>query len=186
MSILAIASNSAKEMTLSRPTSEDKWSRPLPRQVKVNVDAAFFEDSRSGAVGAVLRDYQGQFIAASCKFIPHLTSAMMAEAMAMKEGLSLANSKGCSSVIAEGDSMETIQACTGSDVWWTKPAAIYADCVDLATQIGQVSFNHCQWEANMCAHVIARKSFNSISSCIWDDDPPRFLVSYLTNDVTVL
>jgi hypothetical protein len=37
----------------------------------------------------VLRDYQGQFIAALCKFIPHLTSAMMVEAMAMKEGLSL-------------------------------------------------------------------------------------------------
>jgi hypothetical protein len=85
MSTLAIASNSAKTMTLSRPTSEDRWSRPLPRQVKVNVDASFFEDSQSGAVGAVLWDYQGQFIAASCKFFPHLTSAMMVEAMAMKE-----------------------------------------------------------------------------------------------------
>jgi ribonuclease HI len=186
MSILAIASNSAKAMTSYRPTTDDRWSKPLPRQVKVNVDASFFEDSRSGAVGAVLRDYQGQFIAASCKFIPHLTSAMMVEAMAMKEGLNLAIGKGCNSVIAEGDSMETIQACSGSDVWWTEPAAIYADCVDLATQIGQVSFIHCQREANMCAHVIARESFNSRSSCIWDDDPPRFLVSYLTNDVTVL
>jgi hypothetical protein len=66
-----------------------------------------------------------QFIAASCKFIPHLTFAMMAEAMEMTEGLSVANSKGCNSVIAEGDLMETIQACMGSDVWWTEPAAIY-------------------------------------------------------------
>jgi hypothetical protein len=40
---------------------------------------------------------------------------MMAEAMAMREGLSLANSKGCNSVIAEGDSLETIQACAGND-----------------------------------------------------------------------
>jgi ribonuclease HI len=117
-------------MRLSRPTSEGRWSRPPPRQVKVKVDAFFFKDSRSGAVGATLRDYQGLFIAASCKFIPHLTSAMMAEAMAMKEGLSLANSKGCNSVIAEGDSMETIQTCTGSDVWWTEPATIYADCIN--------------------------------------------------------
>jgi ribonuclease HI len=165
MSILAIASNSAKAMTSCRPSTDVRWSKPLPRQVKVNVDASFFEDSRSGAVGAVLRDYQGQFIAASCKFIPHVNSAMMAEAMTMKEGLNLAISKGCNSVIAEGDSMETIQACSGSDVWWTEPAAIYADCVDLATQIGQVSFIHCQREANMCAHVIARESFNSRSSC---------------------
>jgi hypothetical protein len=101
------------------------WIRPLPRQVKVNVDATFFEDSRSGAVSAVLRDFQGQFIAASCKYIPHLTSVEMAKAMAMKEDLILANSKGCDLFNAEGDSLETIQACTGSDAWWTEPASIY-------------------------------------------------------------
>jgi hypothetical protein len=59
MLILAIASNSAKAMKLPRPTSEDRWSRPLPRQVKVNVDASFVEDSRSGVVGAIPRDDQG-------------------------------------------------------------------------------------------------------------------------------
>jgi hypothetical protein len=90
---------------------------------------------------------------------------MMAEAMAMKEGLSLANSKGCNSVITEGDSMETIQACTGSDVWWTELAPICADCVDLATSIGKVGFSYCQREANMCAHVKSRESFNSRFSC---------------------
>jgi ribonuclease HI len=160
--------------------------RPPPRHVKLNVDALFFEDSHSGAVGAILRDYQGQFIAASCKFLPHLASARMAEALAMKEGLSLANSKGCGSIIAESDSLETIQACSGDEAWWTEPAAIYADCVDLATLIGQVSFNHCVREANMPAHVIARECFVSESCCTWDDDPPRFLVSSLTNDVTIL
>jgi hypothetical protein len=52
--------------------------------------------------------------------------------------------------------------------------------------IGQVRFTHCLREANKAAHVIARESFNSRLSCIWDDDPPRFLVSYLINDVTIL
>jgi hypothetical protein len=36
----------------------------------------------------------------------------MEEALAMKEGLLLANRMGCNSVIAEGDSTETIEACT--------------------------------------------------------------------------
>jgi ribonuclease HI len=110
----------------------------------------------------------------------------MAEALAMKEGLILASAKGCNSVIAEGDSLETIQACEGGDAWWTAPAAIYADCVDIATLIGQVRFTHCPREANKAAHVIARESFNSRLSCTWDDDPPRFLVRYLINDVTIL
>jgi hypothetical protein len=40
-----------------RQSSEVTWFKPEPRQVKVNVDAFFFEDTRSGAVGAVLRDF---------------------------------------------------------------------------------------------------------------------------------
>jgi hypothetical protein len=36
-----------------------------------------------------------------------------AEAMAMKEGLLLTTSTGCNAIIAESDSSETIDACTG-------------------------------------------------------------------------
>jgi ribonuclease HI len=87
--------------------------------VKVNVDASFYADTCTCAVGAVLRDYQGHLIAASCKFLPQVASAAMAEAIAMKEALSLVTSKGCSEVIAEADSLEIIQACTGQETWWT-------------------------------------------------------------------
>jgi ribonuclease HI len=77
-------------------------------KVKENVDAAY-----SGAVGVILRDYQGHFIAAAGKYIPHLASVTMAEAFAMKEGLSLAVQRGCNLIIAESDSLEIIEACTG-------------------------------------------------------------------------
>jgi hypothetical protein len=45
MSILAIAANSAKEAKHTSPSREARWTRLLSRQVKINVDAAFFEDS---------------------------------------------------------------------------------------------------------------------------------------------
>jgi hypothetical protein len=66
-----------------------------------------------GATGAVIRDYQGYFVAASTNYIPHVSSASMAEAIAMKEGLLLTNRLGCSSIIAESDSIVTIDACKG-------------------------------------------------------------------------
>jgi hypothetical protein len=31
---------------------------------------------------------------------------------------------GCSRVQAETNSIETIEACTGEDVWWSEPSAI--------------------------------------------------------------
>jgi hypothetical protein len=57
MSILAIAANSAKAAQSMIQTTEVAWIKPEPRQVKVNIDASFFEDSQSGAVGAVLHDF---------------------------------------------------------------------------------------------------------------------------------
>jgi ribonuclease HI len=66
-----------------------------PRQVKLNVDASFFKKEHAGGMGAVLRDYQGNVIAASCKYLPHVASSEMAEAIAMKAGLDLVNSIRC-------------------------------------------------------------------------------------------
>jgi hypothetical protein len=66
---------------------EVKWVRPEPRHIKLNVEAAFHDDRKAGATGAVLRDYQGRFVAACVKYIAHVASATMVEAYAMKEGL---------------------------------------------------------------------------------------------------
>jgi hypothetical protein len=60
----------------------EKWSRPEPRQVKLNVDASFYDDLKAGATRAVLRDYKGEFIAASSTYIPHVPSAIDAWLMA--------------------------------------------------------------------------------------------------------
>jgi ribonuclease HI len=68
-----------------------KWEKPLARQVKVNVDGSFSQASHVGAAGAVMRDYNENFMAASTVYLPNITSANVAEAMAMKEGLALAS-----------------------------------------------------------------------------------------------
>jgi hypothetical protein len=89
----------------------------------------------------------------------------------------------CSQVIAEADSLETIQACTGQETWWTEPAAIFADCVDLASLIDGIKFSHCPREVNRVAHELARECFRSKISCTWDDDPPSFLLSRLIDEL---
>jgi hypothetical protein len=83
---LSITSNAMKVLK-SAGTMEARWSKPKPRHVKLNVDASFPEDRHAGAAGAVLRDFEGNFIDASCVFIPHVTTPSMAEAIAMREGL---------------------------------------------------------------------------------------------------
>jgi ribonuclease HI len=186
MSILAIVANSARAMKIQGNSETVKWLKPDPRYIKLNVDAAYHEDQRAGATGAVLRDYEGRFVAASNTVIPHVASAAMAEAIAMKNGLLLANRMGCNRIQAESDSLEIIDACSGGDRWWSEATAVFADCVDLVTTIGDVSFNYCPREANKVAHELARASFTNANSCNWDDEPPRFLLPFLLDDVTIL
>jgi ribonuclease HI len=143
-------------------------------------------DEGAGAIGAILRNCQGEFVAASTKYIPHVSSAAMAEALAMNEGLCLAQNLGLSRIQAESNSMETIQACTGEEVWLTASAAIFADCIDTVASIGSVKFNCCLREANQTAHELARVCFSDKTSCNWVDEPPTFLLSKLISDVTIL
>jgi hypothetical protein len=75
----------------------------------------------------------------------------MAEAIAMKQGLALANRLGCTRIQAESDSLDTIDACTGEDYWWSEASAVYANCVDISIAIGSVSFKHCPREVNKVA-----------------------------------
>jgi hypothetical protein len=111
---------------------------------------------------------------------------MMAKAIAMKEGLELANSLSMSRIQAESDSTEIINACKGDERWWNEASAVFADCVDLVTAIGDVFISHCPREANRVAHELDRFCFSNCSSCNWVDEPPRFLLESLLNDVTVL
>jgi ribonuclease HI len=185
MSILTITANASKSKVKGEPRSE-RWTRPEPRFLKLNVDTLFHVEDCTGAVGAVIRDYDGRLVVASCSFLSRVSSVAMAEAHAMKYGLVLAEKLGCNRIIAESDSLETIEACTGEDRWWNESAAIYADCIDTASNIGDVSFKFCPREANQVAHELASYSYSNKISCNWDDDPPSFLLDKLLSDVTIL
>ena len=84
---------------------------------------------------------------------------MTVEAMAMRDGLYLANSLGFNRVEAESDSLNVVNYCQGQAQWWDAAAAIFAECVDIATSIRKVIFNHCFRDANSVSHELAKFSF---------------------------
>jgi ribonuclease HI len=130
-----------------------------PRTLKVNVDGSFHPDSHAGWTGAIMRDFEGKFVAAASSYLTNIDSAAIAEAYAMREGLKLANLMGYNNIVMESDSLEIVEACTGETTWWTTSSAIYADCVDYAANIGNVHYRFCHREANEVAHELARECF---------------------------
>jgi hypothetical protein len=86
----------------------------------------------------------------------------------------IAHRLGCNVVVSKADSLETIESCTGEETWGMMFTAIYADCVDLDTSIGVVSFKFYPREANKTAHELVRECFASKVFCNWDNEPPSF------------
>ncbi|KAE8806492.1 Superoxide-generating NADPH oxidase heavy chain subunit B [Hordeum vulgare] len=144
------------------------------------------ENEGSGSTAGILRDEKGGFIAGFCRFIPFTADVVTIEAMAMRDGLHLVNSLGFNRVEAESDSLSVIKCCQGQDQWWDAAAAVFAECIDMATSIGKVIFSHCFREANSVAHELAKFSFCNKVEDNWTNEPPEFLVSQLVNDVLII
>jgi hypothetical protein len=125
-------------------------------------------------------------VVATTVYLPNIASSVAVEATAMREGHSLTTRLGCNNVQMRSDSSDTVEACSGDQVWWGENSAIFADCVDFVVLVRGVTFKHCLREANEVSHTLARDSFSNKTSCNWVDKPPRFLLDRLINDVTIL
>ncbi|KAE8711725.1 hypothetical protein F3Y22_tig00110279pilonHSYRG00089 [Hibiscus syriacus] len=77
------------------------WTIPPAGFIKVNVDGSYDKDLRTGGICCVLRDSTGQFLAGCSSGIPHAMDAFPVESLACLEGLNLALSLGCRSLVVE-------------------------------------------------------------------------------------
>jgi hypothetical protein len=93
------------------------WSKPPSGQYKLNVDAAFFPNG-GGAIAAVIRDSKGEAIVGGARPFLNIPDATSAEASALRYGLELLETIGCTPVIVESDSLELVKVCNKEvDLW---------------------------------------------------------------------
>ena len=64
--------------------------------------------------------------------------------------------------------------------------AIYDECNIVWGGFQEISIEHSSREANQVAHELARQAMFTKENCIWDDDPPSFIIPFLSNGVTIL
>ena len=122
----------------------------------LNVDASYNQDRGIGSTGAVIRDFSGSFIAAAARFIEHVQDAPMAEAMALKEGLLLAQQIGCNRLMIQSDCLEVVETMKQDGISATAILNRYDECSQLWQDYVSISIEHCNREANKVAHEVAR------------------------------
>ena len=75
------------------------WKKPPEDFLMLNVDASYNPDRGMGSTGAVIRDHTGSFVIAGARFFENILDAPMAETLALREGIILAQQIGCSKLL---------------------------------------------------------------------------------------
>jgi hypothetical protein len=107
----------------------------------------------------------------------------MAEAYALRDGISLAQHLGFQNFIIQSDNMQVIDTMLSGGISSTSSAAILEDYRMLSLGMRKITFQHCHRETNKVADELARHSYLNHVDCFWDDEPPIFLFPKLINDV---
>ena len=94
-------------------------------------------------MGAVLRDDKGRFIAGGNMKIDYCADVLMAEALALRFGLTLAQRAGCNRPIINSDNLEVIDTMQDGGHSAGAGAAIFDDCFYYACNFVITRFEHC-------------------------------------------
>jgi len=81
------------------------WKLPPARFVKINVDTTFKAESQQIATGVVIRDENGQVLAAKCKWYGSIPNILSVEAYAATDGAVLMDLLNRPKVMMETDSL---------------------------------------------------------------------------------
>uniref|UniRef100_A0A803R262 RNase H type-1 domain-containing protein n=1 Tax=Cannabis sativa TaxID=3483 RepID=A0A803R262_CANSA len=137
---------------------KELWVKPDIRVVKVNVDAAFFEDESRFGFGMVARDHMGRFLDACCQLFIGQQNVAAAEALGVKEALSWVKGKQWDHAVIETDSKLTVQAVRSSINMRSVFGLLVDDCRCLLQAMPYVSLCFVKCSANRVAHYVARQS----------------------------
>ncbi|MQL90032.1 hypothetical protein Taro_022613 [Colocasia esculenta] len=94
------------------PNKVVRWLTPPPRRLKLNVDGAFNMMLDESGGGGILRDHKGNMCCAFAKPYHGLKSSLAAEALALRDELSICCSKGVYEVLVETDSLNLMHIVT--------------------------------------------------------------------------
>jgi ribonuclease HI len=166
----------------TQPKQVARWVKPASDVVKINVDASFFEDDHMGATGLVVRDSFGALILAQARWMEHAANPLVMEALAILAGVHLAIDRGYQKVEVETDAKEVIKLIDDPGGGRSCIASIRQEIEELRGYFTSFKICFIGRQANMAAHLCARKATRFRRRCLWINYDPPFLSETLAKD----
>jgi len=107
---------------------QEGWKKPPEGKLLLNVDGSYKPDRGNGSTRAIIRDSSGSFIAVGSCFMEYVVDAAMAEVIALREGLLLAQNIGCTQLLIQSDCVKVAETMMQDGVSATASAPVYDEC----------------------------------------------------------
>ncbi|KAI4990277.1 hypothetical protein ZWY2020_038640 [Hordeum vulgare] len=133
-----------------------KWVKPAPDVVKINIDAAFSGVSQPAGWGCIARDHAGDVFFAAAGVLEYMCDALHAEACALLHAVRFAQDHGMGRVAFETDCLVLQQAINSETLDRSSLGAVFRELKYLL-ELGFIKWNvpHCPRVCNVPAHELA-------------------------------
>jgi ribonuclease HI len=157
------------------------WRPPDGDTIKINTDGGLSIEARKGGVGGVVRS-SSTFLAAWSKPYPGITDPLIAEALALRDGVIFAKLRGYPDVVMETDCLEMVNLWNTRHSCRSIVAPILEEVGELVRSFKSFLVQHIPRSANHSAHLCAKLACTFDVTSSWLDCIPDFLVVSLQAD----
>ena len=159
-----------------------KWKAPLEGWVKINSDAAFVAETGKGAGGVVMRNSQGEVLAAAAQLYEHIPDALTSEALAARDGVVLAQMLSMEKVILEVDNSVLVALLRSDEGRRSAIAGLWQEIRERSVVFRSFDVSFVNKEGNEVAHLCASKAIELAPVLFWLDCFPNWLMEATSRD----
>ena len=160
-----------------------RWQPPAENFIKTNFDGAVFREEQEAGIGVVLRDNEGQVLAALSEKVRLPATVEVIEMLAARRAATFARELGFSRVCFEGDAELVVKCLQSGSVSNALIGHLVKDFMSIRGYFQSSSIIHVRRQGNHVAHALARDARFSFPLRVWKEEVPpnifSFVVKYL-------
>ena len=179
------SANRAKTEHLRKTPVTVSWQPPSHGYYKVNIDGAVFSKRKQVGAGVVIRDREGEVIAALSKRWKYPLGALEAKAKVWEVGALFAWEVGIRKAEFEGDSLVVCNALQGLVSPPFSMVNVLAGFMDHASHLRDWKVSHIKRQGNvpahLLAHLLAQHAQHVVDYVAWLEECPS-LIEHACNE----
>ncbi|KAF7831415.1 uncharacterized protein G2W53_013748 [Senna tora] len=170
------------EMGVAEIPQSLRWEKPNQPFMKMNVDAGVRRNG-DGALGGVLRDWNGCVQVAFISSTPKLGDVALIEALAVERGVRVAMEAGVKNLIIESDAQLVVDMLNSNCKHSSMLGTVCLKFLDLRCGLDEVVFKWIPRVCNKAADCMSSVAKTLTHDRIWSVSVPIFLAESCTDDL---